>query len=211
MQQRRLGPLAVSALGLGCMGMSDFYGGRDEAESDRHDPPRARARHHVPRHRRHVRRRAATRSWSGARSGTGATRSCSPPSSATSAARTARSSASTATPDYVRQACDASLKRLGRRRRSTSTTSTGSTRTRRSRTRSARWPSSCEAGKVRYLGLSEAAPADDPPRACRSIRSPRCRPNTRSGAASRRTSILADRAASWASASSPTARSAAAS
>ncbi|WP_457092484.1 aldo/keto reductase [Microvirga sp. P5_D2] len=33
MQQRRLGPLQVSALGLGCMGMSEFYGERDEAES----------------------------------------------------------------------------------------------------------------------------------------------------------------------------------
>src|SRR5436853_1627206 len=35
MQQRRLGTqgLVVSALGLGCMGMSDFYGARDDAES----------------------------------------------------------------------------------------------------------------------------------------------------------------------------------
>ncbi len=33
MQTRNLGGLEVSALGLGCMGMSDFYGDRDDAES----------------------------------------------------------------------------------------------------------------------------------------------------------------------------------
>src|ERR1700683_2328886 len=35
MQLRELGRsgLKVSALGLGCMGMSEFYGGRDDAES----------------------------------------------------------------------------------------------------------------------------------------------------------------------------------
>src|SRR3954469_45137 len=35
MDNRKLGQegLEVSELGLGCMGMSDFYGGRDEAES----------------------------------------------------------------------------------------------------------------------------------------------------------------------------------
>jgi aryl-alcohol dehydrogenase-like predicted oxidoreductase len=33
MQTRTLGPLTVSALGLGCMGMSEFYGARDDEES----------------------------------------------------------------------------------------------------------------------------------------------------------------------------------
>ena len=33
MEQRKLGALSVPAMGLGCMGMSEFYSGRDDAES----------------------------------------------------------------------------------------------------------------------------------------------------------------------------------
>lgn len=33
MKTRKIGPLTVSALGLGCMGMSEFYGAHDDAES----------------------------------------------------------------------------------------------------------------------------------------------------------------------------------
>src|SRR5690349_22367956 len=33
MRQRTLGTLTTSALGLGCMGMSEYYGARDDRES----------------------------------------------------------------------------------------------------------------------------------------------------------------------------------
>jgi hypothetical protein len=52
MQKRKLGNsnLEVSAIGLGCMGMSDYYGEADEAESIATVPPRDRSWRQLLRH-----------------------------------------------------------------------------------------------------------------------------------------------------------------
>ena len=85
---RSVGPLRVSALGLGCMGMSYAYGSRRRHRGARHAAPRARPRRHLPRHRRHLRRRPQRGAARRGRSPTGATRWCWRPSSASCPATT---------------------------------------------------------------------------------------------------------------------------
>ena len=91
MQTRTLGSdgLEVSAQGLGCMGMSEFYGTADEDEAVATIHRALELGVMLPRHGRHVRPVHQREARRRARSPTAATRSCSPRSSATSAARTA--------------------------------------------------------------------------------------------------------------------------
>ena len=132
-------------------------GGR--AAGHRHHPPRPRPRRHLPRHRRHVRplhqraarrqghRRAPRRGPAGDQ-----VRQRAP-------ARRQRASASTARPEYVRAACDASLQRLGvdhidlyYQHRVDKTVPIEET--------VGAMAELVEAGKVRHLGLSEASAAN---------------------------------------------------
>ena len=154
MQQRNLGTLSVSALGLGCMGMSEFYGKGDETESlatisaaldagctfldtaDMYGP--------------FTNEQLVGKAIAGRRDEVVL-------ATKFGIDRADGGRSITGKPDYVRKACDASLQRLGidvidlyYQHRVDPTTPVEET-----------WGALSElvsAGKVRHLGISEAAP-----------------------------------------------------
>jgi aryl-alcohol dehydrogenase-like predicted oxidoreductase len=157
MQTRKLGGLTVSLQGLGCMGMSDFYGGRDEAEAlatlaravelgitlfDTADAYASGENEKLVGRalRPHRDRVVIATKFGNLRNADGTFRGVN------------------GTPDYVRQACDASLQRLGvdtidlfYQHRVDPDTPIEDT--------VGAMADLVRAGKVRHLGLSEAAPA----------------------------------------------------
>ena len=204
-------PSSVSALGLGCMGMSEFYGAADERESiatihraldlgvtflDTADMYGPFTNEELVG--RGDRRAGATQVVLATKFGI------------VRGADGTRRGHQRHAPSTCASACDASPAAPRASTTSTSTTSTASTRPCRSRRPSARWPSWSHAGKVRYLGLSEAAPT---PSAAPHAVHPITALQTEYSLWTRdlEDEILPHAAASSASASWPTARSAAAS
>ena len=189
MRTRRLGRagLEVSALGLGCMGMTEFYGPGDDARVDRDDPPGARARRHLPRHRRHVRpvhQRAARRPRDRRPARRGRARDevrQRPRGENGERARRPRRRPSTCA-----QACDASLRRLGVDHIDLYYQHRVDPRC-RSRRPSARMAELVAPGKVRYLGIFRGRGRRRSAARTRCTRSRRCRASSRCGAATSRT------------------------
>jgi aryl-alcohol dehydrogenase-like predicted oxidoreductase len=158
MQQRRLGSqgLVVSALGLGCMGMSEFYAGRDDAESlatiDRALELGITLLDTADAYGPHTNERLVGQAIKGRRDRVVL---------ATKFGNVRGSDGSWAgingRPEYVRAACDASLARLGVDRIDLYYQHRVDTTIPIEDTVGA-MAELVRAGKVRYLGLSEAAP-----------------------------------------------------
>ena len=144
MERRTLGTagLSVSALGLGCMGMSEFYGRATRPSRSRRSTARSSsastfldtADMYGPRTNEELRRQGASQSRRDEvvlATKFGIVRDPTIPTIARINGR----------PEYVRACVRREPEAARRRSRSTSTTSTASIPTRRSRTPSARWPS----------------------------------------------------------------------